>query len=323
MKAKFSPERNSARDVPLEIGAEDEWLEGLSKEDRKLISSIAEAGNNREWFAVRRAWHASSKSAVPLFNTAMAAALKCGQFKEGLNIFDKLSVSSVRKTLKSYCCAIRLCGERLQNRTWDLWMEAQQDQLWESNESACSLMCAALYSASKAGNVTFAATLLDSMRRRGKVLNRIDWHQGIDACRIAGEAKAPLYLFEQMMATGIEPNVISFSLLAGASGKNLTQISEVNKWFEESNVETDPSFFEQLVRAILGAGRLKVDRFIFEKDARAIAVGASPRRKLAAWRVIQQAKSKEIQLGVLLQAFEAALLKDPDLQTAAEWSDPT
>ena len=230
----------------------------------------------------------------------------------------------MRKTLKSYCCAIRLCGELgLQNRTWDLWMEAQQDQLWESNESACSLMCAALYSASKAGNVTFAATLLDSMRRRGKVLNRIDWHQGIDACRIAGEAKAALYLFEQMMATGIEPNVISFSLLAGASGKNLIQISEVNKWFEESNVETDPSFFEQLVRAILGAGRLKVDRFIFEKDARAIAVGASPRRKLAAWRVIQQAKSQEIQLGVLLQAFEAALLKDPDLQTAAEWSDPT
>ena len=133
IKSKFQPGRED-RDlyVKLELGAADESesVEGLSSKDRDLISSMVSAGNNRDWFTVLRAFGACSQTVAPQFNFAMAAALKCGQFKKGIAIFDELCASGVRKTLKSYCCAIRLSGELgSRDRIMALWMEAQQDEL--------------------------------------------------------------------------------------------------------------------------------------------------------------------------------------------------
>ena len=195
-------------------------------------------------------------------------------------------------------------------------MEAQQHELWQDNESSCSLMCAALHSAAKVGNVTFAATLLDLMQKRGKVLNALDWNQGIDACTTAGAAGAAMYLFQQMISAGVQPNLISFSLIAGASAKNLTQISEAERLFEESDVEPDSGSFEELVCALLRARQLKMNTGIRAQNAEAAIRNVSLRRKAEAWRVIQQAEAKGMGISNLLQVFKAALLKDPHFLSA-------
>ena len=320
IKSKFQPGRED-RDlyVKLELGAADESesVEGLSRKDRNLINSMVTGGNNRDWFTVLGAFGACSRTIAPQFNFAMAAALKCGQFKKGIAIFDELSASGVRKTLKSYCCAIRLSGELgSRDRIMALWMEAQQDELWESDEQALSLMCAALYASSKVGNVTFAATLLDLMQKRGKPLNVIDWNQGIDACAVAGEAGAASFLFDNMIKAGVKPNIISFALLVGAhSGKPVARISEAARRLNDHDILPDSAFFEELVCAIFGARQLKMNTMIRAEDTIAVVRDASVSRRAEAWRVIQEAKAKGLHLSSLVQLFEASLQKVAEFPT--------
>ena len=310
LKTKFKPEkRNQDLYVQLELGAEDEWVQGLSGRERQLIADMVEAGNSRDWFSVQRAFKSSSQEAAPQFNFAMAAAFKCGQFKEGMKIFDKLSAASVNKTLKSYCCALRLSGELgSQGRVLDLWAEAQQDNLWQDNESACSLMCAALFASSKLGNVTFAASLLDMMQKRGKVLNVIDWNQGIDACTAAGEAGAARYLFDQMTEAGVQPNIITLTLLAGAhNGRSLKRICDVERLLNDFELRPDLAFFEELVCATFGARELKMTTIMRAQDAEAVVLNAPMSHRHEAWQLIQQARSQGLVLSNLLRLFEEAL----------------
>ena len=70
-----------------------------------------------------------------------------------------------------------------------------------------------LYAASKTGNVTCAASLLDQMERRGKVLNIFDWNQALNACKVACSPDAAAYLFQELTARGLNASVVTYSLV--------------------------------------------------------------------------------------------------------------
>ena len=90
--------------VALEIGARDSY-DDVPEQDLKLIQEMRNAASRGEWFAAQRAFQASSKSNAAVFNTAMAAALRCEQCKKGIDIFQEMKRDRVKKNLKSYTVA--------------------------------------------------------------------------------------------------------------------------------------------------------------------------------------------------------------------------
>ncbi|CAE7426581.1 DEGP9 [Symbiodinium natans] len=182
--------------VPLELGAFDRD-DNVPDQDKALMQDMRAAASKGDWFAVHAAFAKTCQNTAVVFNTAMAAALRCDQYKTGIDIFRKLDQSNLKKTLKSYCCAIRLYAERGQSaEVLRLWDDIRTEVFWKHDESACSAMCAMLHAVSKTGNDSFAASLLDNMERRGKALNVLDWNQALNACKIAGKAHTAAYLFQ-------------------------------------------------------------------------------------------------------------------------------
>ena len=97
--------------VPLSIGIEEEGIKRLSGPVKAACVSIQNAVERKDWYAVKGALARSGRSSTTVFNMALAAALKLGNFEQGIKIFNELGETGLEKTLKSYCCAIRLYSQ--------------------------------------------------------------------------------------------------------------------------------------------------------------------------------------------------------------------
>ena len=299
--------------VPLQLGVL-EHNEDVPAQDVALITKMKHAGNRGEWLAVLAAFKASSKSSAAVFNTAMAAALRCGKFKKGTQIYRQLDRLQIQKTLKSYCCGIRLHAECEQpDQVTEIWNEARAQEFWAENESACSAMCAMLHAVSKTGDVSFAASLLDQMERRGKVLNILDWNQALNACRLAGKPNAAAFLLNQLTSRDVQPTVVTFSLVIGAhSGRPLAEILPYVDRMTAQGIQPSSLLVEDLVCSILGLRRRPGHGWEFVKtaaQARLMMSETPPAHKAEALRILKNAQKQGIELSILMQRFRKALLK--------------
>jgi len=294
--------------VPLRIGLDD--ATSLSAAEKATCDTIRAAVERKDWYAAKRAFDASDKSSAPIYNLLLAAALKLGNFETGVEIYRDLEARHLEKTVKSYCCAIRLFSQlERKDETMQVWDEARAAQLWNNSESAISLMCAALNAAAQFGDFALAKDLLDMMREKGKVLNVVDYNQALDACKNSLEAEAAVSLYSDMVSASITPNVITFALLVSAhSGKSLESISNVTSEMVPYDVEPNVPFLEELVSAMIGARRPGV-KIIDVQQAERVASEASQTHLRAAQRVIAHVESKGMELSDLLRKLKQAILR--------------
>ena len=64
--------------------------ENMTKDEKKLVSHLAEAGRRGHWTSAARLWNKYSGCAIPVFNAAMQAANRCGRHLEAEKIYDRL-----------------------------------------------------------------------------------------------------------------------------------------------------------------------------------------------------------------------------------------
>ncbi|CAE7805690.1 unnamed protein product [Symbiodinium sp. CCMP2456] len=293
--------------VPLTIGLDD-FVDGLSTADKLTCDRIRGALDRNDWYAAQHAFDTSEKTSAPVFNMLMVAALKLGNFEKGVKIYEDLGHRGVEKTLKSYCCAIRLFSQlERKDETMKVWNEARAANLWNDSESANSLMCAALHAAAQFADHGFATQLLDMMQDRGKILNVLDYNQALDACKNSLQHEAAMHLYSEMVRVNVTPNVITFALLVGAhSGKPLKDITDVASQMALYDIEPNVPFLEELVSAMIGARRqgLKITDL---QQARMVASQSPASHLRAAQRVIEQIESQGVELSQLLRRFKAAM----------------
>ncbi|CAE7373060.1 unnamed protein product, partial [Symbiodinium necroappetens] len=277
--------------IPLRFGLDD--AKSLSAAEKATCERIRAAVERKDWYAAKQAFDASDKSSAPMYNLLLAAALKLGNFESGVKIYRDLEARHVDKTVKSYCCAIRLFSQlERKDETLQVWDEACATQVWNNSESAISLMCAALNAAAQFGDFALAKDLLDMMREKGKILNVVDYNQALDACKNSLQPEAAMGLYSDMVSAGITPNVITFALLVSAhSGKALESISDVTSQMVPYDIEPNVPFLEELVSAMIGARRPGV-KIIDVQQAEKVASEAPATHLRAAQRVIAHVESE-------------------------------
>ena len=199
------------------------------------------------------------------------------------------------------------------NKVFGVWDDVQGEEFWSDNESACSAMCAMLYAASKSGNVTCAAGLLDQMERRGKALNILDWNQASNACKVACSPNAAAYLFKELTARGLNATVVTYSLvIASHAGRPLDEILPYVDEMTACGVEPSSLFVEELVCAILGR-RLSERQWGFVntlQKARSMIATTPPAHQEHALRVLDEAVGQGRELSSLMKLFRKALAEE-------------
>ena len=97
----------------------------LSPAGQRVLSKITEAGD--DWFAVRRLYSSYTGKEVQIFNAVMHAAVRCGQLKQGAQIYEKLCDLKITKTYPTFTAALKIFAELGQSNTVrKLWKEAKQ-----------------------------------------------------------------------------------------------------------------------------------------------------------------------------------------------------
>ena len=283
-------------------------VQQLSAVDRKIRKRIKDAGYARNWTAVQSELRACGAPATPLIDAAILASIRCGEYEDGLSIFDRHRNSGASLSAVSYGGSIRLCGRLgLKQRALSLWEEVQNSTVWHDNETAVSVACCMLDAVARTEDVQMAATVLDLMSDRGKQLNRADFSQALQSCRNAAAPAAAWYLYGQMLKHGVKPNVIVFSHLMGAhSNSSVAAIQKVIHNMTQSKVKPDTPFVEEHIGALLGT------RYIGTANQARLAVTNSPQPHCAeALDVIQRSRQQGLKSSKLLQTVEKALKQRP------------
>ena len=61
----------------------------LNQDEKRLLSKISTAGERRQWRKVRSAFASYTGDAVPIYTAALHAAVRCGKYTEGAEIFEQ------------------------------------------------------------------------------------------------------------------------------------------------------------------------------------------------------------------------------------------
>ena len=222
----------------------------LTRHEKNLLRKIAVASENREWAAVSSHIGTYKGNSPPLFAAAMHAALRCRQYEEGIQIYDKCRTSSQVLHEPAYVAAIKLFGKLgAPSRVREVWDEALQ--VVGVNEILGS---ARIIAAADEGNVSAAAEVLDLMNASGVTINVGHVSSAIRACWGWGtnQHKPARYIFDLLPEFGLPPTVIIFTNLvrayATAAVKDTVALYEDMKALQ---INPDAAFAETYLATIL------------------------------------------------------------------------
>ena len=222
----------------------------LTRHEKNLLRKIAVASENREWAAVSSHIGTYAGNSPPLFTAAMHGALRCRQYEEGIQIYDKCRTSSSILPAPAYVAAIKLFGKiGAPSRVREVWGEALQ--VVGVNEILGS---ARIIAAADEGNVSAAAEVLDLMNASGVPVDVGHVSSAIRACWGWGnhQHKAARYLFDLLPEFDLAPNIIIFTNLirayTNAACKDTVALYEDMKALQ---IKPDTAFAETYLITIL------------------------------------------------------------------------
>ena len=187
----------------------------ISSAERLLLSEMQEATLRGDWQTVKTLFARYTGRAVAIYTTVMNAAFRCGQYRFGVDTYQRFCEFGLEKDPPVYTMAIKLfskVGEA--ERVREIWREAQS--ACELNEA---LAAARIDAAADAGDVQGAAGVLDELIRRKNCDPDLGhFTSAIHACARAERPShnAALFLFDCMTGMGLEPDVAAFSALVGS-----------------------------------------------------------------------------------------------------------
>ena len=129
----------------------------LNQDEKRLLSKISTAGERRQWSAVRSAIASYAGDAVPIYTSALHAAVRCGKYTEGAEIFEQGQQRCEFMNSPMYMQALKIFGK--------LKDFVKVDELWAEALEVCELdgflVSARLGTAADKGDIQAAAATLD------------------------------------------------------------------------------------------------------------------------------------------------------------------
>ena len=155
---------------------------------------------------------------IQVYNAVLHAAVNCVQYKAGAEIYHKLCEQQITKTSATYSAALKIFAKLGQNETVrELWEEAKTNPMCEINEP---LAAARIDAAAEEGDFESALVVLNEMNQTKVSINIAHITSAIRACWEAGgiSYKTAERLLNLCPVLGLEPNIVTFTCLVGASG---------------------------------------------------------------------------------------------------------
>ena len=233
-----------------ECEEEDLMNDTLSRKEKILVSSLAEAGRSGHWDRVVRLWSKYSGVAGPAYAAAMQAAYHCGHYKDAAAIYDKWRNLPDRISNGIVIHrGLKIFGKlRNQTRVDQIWLEALQGGLVDRLVAAARIEAAA-----DMGNITGAATGLDYMIKHDLDPDVPSFNSAINACRNADppSPSAAMYVFDSMLNRSLEPTVVTFTGLMRAHVKaKSARLRGIYSDMKARGIKPDNVFAEAFLFAI-------------------------------------------------------------------------
>ena len=301
----FREREGSSASAPIR---QTEPLKDITTDEKKLITSLVEAGQRGDWIQAARLWRGYSGQAVPVFSAAMQAAHRCGHFKEASCMYDRLrSDSEAKVDAATLHLGIKTYGKLLdQGRVLEIWREAEERGLVNKIIAGARVDAAA-----EMGNMTEAVAVLDDMGRRSLETNIINFNSAINACKNAKHRRrheAAMFLFETVLTQSLEPTVVTFANLVGAHrAAPLQQISDLRGCMAALGIPANRVFAETYLGAVCG-------RFEKVRDAGQMAqkmVELPKERREEARLALRDFSTAGVELTRLCELLDATLSKMP------------
>jgi len=321
-------------------------------ENRRLVRLIKDAAVGRDWENALTAFREASTPDALLYSVLLHAAERCNRADEAFAIYEKMCRDKVAMGGPNFVALIRLAGRAGQlNRAISFKEDAHAQGVELNAFIYCALVDAHkhardatgalhVWHEAKAAGVAMTPPLLSSLMSavaqtgdvsRTEALvreadgqfqpNRIHLNCILHACRHASDADAALRIVEDHKARGVNPDVISFTILLSTlriAGRSIADASGILQQMQDCGVEPDKFFLEEQLSMVIG---VNIKR-IFE-DASVLSECDRPALE-SAFKLLEEFKNNSKQLSRLSEdvhkQLSAFLSSGTGLPTAsADW----
>ena len=229
----------------------------LSAEEAKRISQFQSAGRRGNMTAVQRLYSSYIGSAVPVFGAALQAAWRCGCYEEAAEMYLDLRHNkgiNINRVILLY--AMKIYGKLKQpERTLEVWKEVLEND-WVNN----FLATARIDVLADLGDMKGSASVLEMLETKGIGLTTVHFNSAINACKNSNHTRshqAAMYLVNEMLRKGLQPNIVTFGSLAGAHRRaNISSTKQVLSLMASCGVKPN-SLFAETYLGVLCKGRLR------------------------------------------------------------------
>ena len=226
-------------------------LSKLNGQERSLLGTISKAGKQLIWPSVESSIANYSGTAVPIYTAAMHAAVECGRYNEGADIYQKCRRCCQEFDAPVFAEALHIFRK--------LKQPTQVRKIWNETLRFCNLngilALARITAAADEGDVEAAAQVLDLMHSKQVVVETAHLSSAIRSCWGWGENrhKASKYFFALFGRFNVLPNVISFTNLFGAyAAADLKDILQAYAEMKALQVLPDTAFAETYLTTLFG-----------------------------------------------------------------------
>ena len=278
----------------------------LSPLGGRMLRRIVEAGERGDWQQVRRIFAGYTGAETQVFNAVMHIALNCTQNVEGARVYEKLCAQNITKTQPTITAALKIYSRLGHHETVrQIWAEAKQSMKINEIMAAARIEAAAAH-----GDVETAAKVLDEMSSAALSIDTLHVTSAIRAC---WEAKghghnAATFLFQLLLDSGLEPNIVTFTCLAGAyKSAPLKELVRARAEMDSYDIQPDRVFAETYLASVL---MLDPDVSFTMRSTQQLAAYIRPRppeRLRAAREELATLKTTDIDLTGLSLRIDKAL----------------
>ena len=276
----------------------------MSASGKRLVSQITEAGRRGNWVDIRRLFAEYTGRELPVYHAVMHGAYLCGQYEEGVRVYQRLCDSKIGKHEPVYATAVKLFAKLGEPSAVEgIWQEAMSK--YDLNKP---LAAARIEAAAVEGDIQAAAQVLDDMKQSDVEIDVGHITSAIRACWEASGSThhAADFLLDLLWDLELQPDIALYTCLIGAYkaapvGKVVAAYSKM----KELGVKADFAFAEIYLATLVllrqKEGKLNLEEMI----AWLREVPAS--RIAAAKTAVGDFKRSNIRLTGLSHAIERAL----------------
>ena len=238
--------------VPIPLD-EPGFVYDTSSKEAVLTQRLSESGKKGDWTTVNRLVSSYTGSAVPVYNAAMQAAYRCGQYRAALDIYRRLrEMPKIRISPVTLHLGIKICGKLNQAQEVDnIWNEIVENN-WVDEIRAGGRIDAA----AEMGDIQRAAEGLDYMIQSNLTVEVHHFNSAINACSNAypPSKSAAMFLFKQLCNRDLKPTIVTYGTLVKAHRlAKLEELIRLRQQMRIRGIQTNCVFADNYVRSLLRA----------------------------------------------------------------------